>query len=464
MGNVSFLLPHEVLHILVQDNDLETLCQQEGLDEVTGLRRNQLAEQLGTQHLIVLSFWGDSVPVSWDRSESVSVCTYHLPGLSDPVKRRLRIPFVVVPKAMCAPETNEAILSLFGWSLGYCKAGVFPQVDHLGQAFTSRWRLQLSGVAFPWRALCLEVLGDWEYFANTLSLPHWQSASQVCFRCDVHKDMLRDCSLEADWRQPEHRLSHDGLIAMLGRLGRPLCPVWGWPNFHSSHFRLDWLHICDLGITAYFLGSLFVLFLKHREYGRILEHRRQTLWDLIQAWYQSPGQRANSSDRLKNLPFGRFRGRPPCLKAQGATVRRLVGFGLALVQRWDDDDDDFDEEHRLVKGAMQDLHRCYDCLREGPDSLPLDELRLAASNFGLKLVALNDLSADDYAVPPKLHQFQELAMEGCRPSRIWLYRSEDFAGSLARMAHRRGGRETAQATSSLALARFCAKQPVPNLR
>ena len=52
---------------------------------------------------------------------------------------------------------------------------------------------------------------------------------------------------------------------------------------------------------------------------------------------------------------------------------------------------------------------------------------------------------------------------GTRPSLYWTYRDEDFGGTLARMARRRGGRSTARSTGESVLSRFAGKADVPDV-
>lgn len=70
----------------------------------------------------------------------------------------------------------------------------------------------------------------------------------------------------------------------------------------------------------------------------------------------------------------------------------------------------------------------------------------------------------DWRVKPKLHLLQELAeVSGSCPSDSWLYRDEDFGGSLAQMSRRRGGRNAPHNTSAVVLAKFQARYRLPSI-
>ena len=87
--------------------------------------------------------------------------------------------------------------------------------------------------------------------------------------------------------------------------------------------------------------------------------------------------------------------------------------------------------------------------------------------FASQVVALANLEADKevpmWKAKPKLHLFLELCADGSNPSKTWTYRDEDWGGSVARMARRRGQLLTLPSFSSNVLARFKMQQPIVRL-
>ena len=69
----------------------------------------------------------------------------------------------------------------------------------------------------------------------------------------------------------------------------------------------------------------------------------------------------------------------------------------------------------------------------------------------------------NWKVKPKLHLFLELCSDGSQPSKTWTYRDEDWGGSVARMARRRGCVLTLPSFSSAILERFKMQQPIVRL-
>ena len=79
----------------------------------------------------------------------------------------------------------------------------------------------------------------------------------------------------------------------------------------------------------------------------------------------------------------------------------------------------------------------------------------------LRRTAGNDV---DWKLKPKIHMWLELCAERSRPSQFWCYRDEDYGGTVAALARRRGGKNSAQAMSETVLDLFAIKQPMVRLR
>ena len=85
-------------------------------------------------------------------------------------------------------------------------------------------------------------------------------------------------------------------------------------------------------------------------------------------------------------------------------------------------------------------------------------------NFCVLALAMESQDPVTWGTKPKLHLFQELCeMSDYCPSLCWCYRDEDMGGSLARMAHRKGGALSAKATAQGVLMKWCVRYPVPQI-
>ena len=197
---------------------------------------------------VPLSFWGDGVPVSWNRDESVQCYSWALPGLPTKLQRAVRIPFTVIPKAGCEQTTHNRILEYFGWSLSVLMLGRLPPKGPGGEAATP----EALEVEYHMRGALVALKGDWEFFSYIVGLPHWRSSSGICFRCNATRQALCDLSGDkAAWRQPENRLTTASLLATLATK-KDLSPIWGWPEMDADTLKMDWLHVsrlvCDLAV------------------------------------------------------------------------------------------------------------------------------------------------------------------------------------------------------------------------
>jgi hypothetical protein len=151
----------------------------------------------------------------------------------------------------------------------------------------------------------------------------------------------------------------------------------------------------------------------------------------------------------------------PKLKAKAAEARLLVPFAVEACEKMLDDTNPI---HRAVKHAAKELNACYQCLAGA--SFSVESIRDHCRRFCLLMVSLETITGGkdslDWRVKPKLHLFQELCeFLETNPSMTWCYRDEDFGGTLAALAHSRGGKNSVISTSTSLLQRFMANNPVP---
>jgi hypothetical protein len=293
-------------------------------------------------------------------------------------------------------------------------------------------------------------------FLEVFGLPSWGERGGICFRCTCTKDELRDVQLTARWRDAP--LSHWDLVQRIRARGKVVNPLFGAPWLRADVvFKIDWLHVADLGVSADFLGNLFLLLLTKLGPGTQAQRCRE-LWQRLQLWYQ-----ANQvSDRLTDLTPSMLAGKkaPPKLRASAAQCRALVPYGAELAEALLGDEG----VEQAAKVGARHLLACYEALSSGAEDRAA-RLSFSARAFALQFVALERATpgARSWRVKPKLHLFLELAREGGSPATCWTYRDEDFGGTSARLARRRGGPVRPGPTSARFLDHFRLKSPVPRL-
>ena len=168
-------------------------------------------------------------------------------------------------------------------------------------------------------------------------------------------------------------------------------------------------------------------------------------------------------DRLTGLVRNviRQQSKPPLLRASAAQVRALVPCAKELAQRFLGNT----ATDEAAKVAATHLHECYQALSHDAPAGWEEQLARNSRLFAAQLVALEAATpgAKFWLVRPKLHLFLEICSSGSKPSLCWTYRDEDFGGSCAHMARRRGGLLNPSATSRIMLQRFMVGQPMVRL-
>jgi hypothetical protein len=218
---------------------------------------------------------------------------------------------------------------------------------------------------------------------------------------------------------------------------------------------LDWLHVVDLGVAADFWGNLFKMLLPKYDGGSDSQRCRSLFLD-IQRYYRE----AKPDSQLDNLNPRMIWavGKPPKLRGKGAEIRHLVPFAASAARRLLDDAQPMEQAAKAAAGM---LAVCYDMLNS--ERFEAGQLANASRRLALLLVALERRAAPpDWRIKPKLHLLQELAeIDASCPSTCWLYRDEDFGGSVAQLSRRRGGANRPHTTSLCVLRKFCAKHRLP---
>lgn len=296
--------------------------------------------------------------------------------------------------------------------------------------------------------LRIQVRADWKFQCETFNVPAW-NAKTFCWRCRASREELRHVSSTAAWRARSY--THFEVVDFLKRSSKkPLSPLFRFPFFNVKFFTIDWLHTMDQGVTQHFIAAAFDLFLE-RTPGPTQARQRQ-LWEMIQEYYK----KEHVVDRLQKLTPKMVKqpGDIPKLRGSAACVRALVGFARELVGSMREKAlPNVDAELDAAFWASASLVECYAAL--GDDGA-LARLPDSAKKFAIMLVALEEINGDRWAVRPKLHNLLHLAELGS-PAKRWVYRDEDFGGSVAGLARRKGGQMTPSATSSTVLWKFLLK-------
>ena len=92
----------------------------------------------------------------------------------------------VWPKSCQVPETFQPIWTWLKWSFEALAKGYHPTVDPWGEPLKKGVMQDMQGQPLHtkhYRCFVWSILGDQEFFSNTLDLPHWAS-HYPCHQCD----------------------------------------------------------------------------------------------------------------------------------------------------------------------------------------------------------------------------------------------------------------------------------------
>ena len=109
-----------------------------------------------------------------------------------------------------------------------------------------------------------------------------------------------------------------------------MSPLLEAPWVVPKIFRMDWLHIADLGVAADFIGNFFQVVVQLVP-GENLKQRCATLFKEMELYYEAEG----ISDRYDCLlpTFFQPKDGPYKMKGSASKVRALVSFCLAVGTR-----------------------------------------------------------------------------------------------------------------------------------
>ena len=105
------------------------------------------------------------------------------------------------PKAATAADTWKEVFDVLAWSFQSLWKGIHPTEDWTGSPLKGNLA-HLAGKPLTKEDLRFYVwnyLGDLEYYANTLKLPHWKG-EDFCWLCDAR----RDCKHKSHWDFRNH--------------------------------------------------------------------------------------------------------------------------------------------------------------------------------------------------------------------------------------------------------------------
>lgn len=459
-----FLLPHEMLHSLVQKKTISFFTSLAEYPELESIRTNTCRQlSLREGFTAALGIHGDGVPFT--KRESLEMISWN--ALSHPTADRF--PFSGVSKAFLCKcgckgrHTYNSILKVFAWSMGMLIVGTVSAFLPDGSRWSDCKRLMKPGLKLGFHALLLQCRGDWPFLRSLFGFPSWSSHS-ICWMCKATQENgdfpFVDTHTGAGWRTQRYKKGE--FESEMRSNGIEISPLFTIAGFTIQCIMLDWLHVVDLGVGPDVIGCFFweaTAANRGLLSGNSREERVCSLFKLLTDFYK----RMKPHSRLDNLTVDMIKNpnkAKPKLHCKGAECRHLIPFCFELSQTfkgessyWKVIADMFEHFHKLVLIVAGDVPFVH------------EDAKAECLKFCILLSALRNLKIDSnvWQFKPKLHMLQELieyqSFERGNPRHFWCYRDESWCGMWARAAHRRGGASNAGTIAERFLTRYRAMNP-----
>ena len=356
------------------------------------------------------------------------------------------------PKSCGKKETWEVIWKSLQWSFEALAKGKHPTLDPDGKP------LEKGSAFYPSRgkllhpkglkAMIWSVIGDHEYFANTLGLPHWAS-SWPCWECDAQnftpctfgKGYKEICLEKQDFRIYTHEECLEDPWSDHA-LFKP-------PGVSSCMVRGDPLHIlfCK-GLYSHLIGGISHYCCYYEGPGQRTAKkpldRLAVLFTQIQVHYSQQ----ECKNRLTNLRLSVFTDpakpwqKNPVLDCKGAESRHLLLALIPVIQSaFADTMEDCESNMLIAATSLEKLVKLWDDMDICPTPSEYEKGLALAGSFLKSYQWLNLWSLEkdrkSFHIVPKHHSFLHLVWNSkhLNPKLQWCFRGEDFVGQISRLTH-----------------------------
>ena len=357
---------------------------------------------------------------------------------------------IACTKAVHGWDTFGILWKVAIWDLLCCLHGEFLQYDWEGREIgPGHARYGKTGRIMADLILAiLQATNDTEHNANFLNLQHWQSL-RPCNWCPASaaKDTLMPYSdFEADSDWIPLCVTVEDWVA--DPTDHPLWQAWALIGITIFSLCLDILHILDLGVLQYFLGSTIWTLVHESGLPGSFHQRAAHVWELICHAHAVLG--TNYRERLTREDFyavfgsqvGPTPGSFPELSGKAARTRHALPAVLKAVEQVHAAQHLHFAEHVLRLEALRMLVEFYAIVMAGGHVLaePAAERVITVVDAFLRkqnkmAMIYWERKVKHYNVTFKSHLFWHMARQAryFNPRHGWTYRDESFVGSVAKV-------------------------------
>ena len=178
---------------------------------------------------------------SFNKQESIFVFTWNSLSGSNQFRRSRCVMTLVRKTQLVFPHSINDICGFLGHDFNLLAEGVDDDGNELAEG---------------WRAVVVNLRGDWEYFCDVLGFPRWNRHDNMCFKCRATgKGPLsyRDMRVDAPWTAT--LFEHEDWFASMGdRVATIFQAIEG---LAVEMLMIDGLHTIDQGVGAHIIGEIF---------------------------------------------------------------------------------------------------------------------------------------------------------------------------------------------------------------
>ena len=352
------------------------------------------------------------------------------------------------PKSATAEETWNDLLKEVCWSFSALLNGLHPSHDSDGRPlkkgspfFANKGKPLANG----YRGVVWAVMGDADFFALALGLPHWAS-KKPCHECDASSSTANQGkyfkNLEVD-TQAFTRVTHAHALAH---------PCSSNPLFHaipglSTKFvRGDALHICFVhGVYSHLLGSVlhYMCWFNPGRQKKNPQERLAVVWEALQKAYKE----LESPTRLTNLKLSMFtdpknpHSSYPSLSIKGSEAKHMLPAFLVVCRSLLQADL---YQERCMLDCMEHLQQVVDLYSDADIILTTAEWEkvFTLGKGFLNIYSMLNAWAQEqerllFHKVYKHHSFQHM-LENSRwlnPRCHWCFSNEDFVGKISLLTY-----------------------------
>ena len=372
-----------------------------------------------------------------------------LSGLSTLLNHWLLAAF---PKSCGKKETWEVIWKHLHWSFQALADGRHPSRGPDGKC------LEKGSVFYPLmgqplhpkglKGVIWSIIGEHEYFNNTLGLPHWAS-HHPCWECDAEN--FTPCTFRKGYKEICLEKQRFSIYTHEECLADPFSDhaLFKLPHVSSCMVRGDPLHIlfCK-GLYSHLIGGVLHYMCYYegpkKKAAKRPQDRLAVLFSQIQIYYSEQG----CKNRLTNLKLSMFTdvqkpwSKYASLDCKGAEARHLLPALIPVIQAAFAETMEGCEDHMLrACTSLEKLVKLWDEMSWFPTAAEYEQTLHLAGAFLRSYEWLNiwSLGKDrkSFNIVAKHHSFVHLTQNSrfLNPKLHWCFKGEDFVGQMSRLTH-----------------------------